>query len=122
MHYYYGYCEDDDDVAVHRYYLSRFSDRREPDGSVFSRVSEQRIREANDAGRPSVYAVATEDEVLCHLEQDPTICQLTWLQTDLEWKDWFMPVQVNEEGDPTRKLHFFRFLLNTPFCCTKLYG
>lgn len=30
-----------------------------------------------------------------------------------QWTVWFTPVHVNEEGDPMRKLHFCRFILNS---------
>lgn len=127
----YGYCAGDS-AAARREYLRRFPDRREPDVSVFNGVY-RRIRETgsvqrrnSDVGRPRVYAVGNEEEILRRFAEDPTL-STNAVASELgmsQWKVWhtvhtaglypyhYTPVQVIEEGDPARRLEFCRFMLN----------
>lgn len=68
-----------------------------------------------------------EEEILLYFERDPT--KSIYMFVDRlripHWKVWFTPVQVNEKGDPLRRLDFGRSLHDAelenhiilPKCC-----
>lgn len=127
----YGFCEGVSRAAQAEY-QRRYPNRRVPDVTVFDGAY-RRIRETgtvqrrnSDMGRPRVYDVAEEDEILRQFTEDPTtstniVAQRLGIS---QWKVWFTvhtaaqypypytPVQAIEEGDPVRRLDFCRFMLN----------
>lgn len=130
----YGYCEG---VSSHARaeYIRRYPGRRAPDVSVFDGAY-RRLRETGsvqrqrtDLGRPRIHFDDTtvDDQITRLFREDPTTStRVVARRLRLsQWRVWFtmhaagqypyhyIPVHAIEEGDPSRRLDFARFMTNS---------